>query len=145
MTLTAPPPLARRYLKASVGFFVYGILIGLHISAALHLGWGMFRGGYVAAHTHVLLIGFVAMLLAGLALWRFPDPKAGSWVWLPEAAWWLLVLTVLGRSTSEILTGYFGWRGLGAAVFLVSCLQASALGTLAVHLLRRATAIRAAP
>ena len=145
MTLSAPPPLARRYLKASVGFFVYGILIGLHISAALHLGWGTFRGGYVAAHTHVLLIGFVAMLLAGLVLWRFPEPKAGSWAWLPDAAWWLLVLTVLARSTSEILTGYFVWRGLGASVFAISCVQALALGVLAVHLLGRATAPRTAP
>ena len=145
MTLSAPPPLARRYLRASVGFLVYGILIGLHISSVLHLGWGPFRGGYVAAHTHVLLIGFVAMLLAGLALWRFPEPRAGSWVRLPEAAWWLLVLTVLGRSTSEILTGYFVWRGFGAAVFLLSGLQACALAALAVHLLGRATDVRAAP
>jgi hypothetical protein len=145
VTLTAPPPLARRYLKASVGFFVYGILIGLHISAALHLGWGTFRGGYVAAHTHVLLIGFVAMLLAGLALWRFPEPKTGSWVGLPEASWWLLVLTVVGRSTSEILTGYFAWRGFGAAVFLISGLQACALAALAMHLLGRATAAGAPP
>ena len=145
MTLSAPPPLARRYLKASVGFFVYGILIGLHISAALHLGWGTFRGGYVAAHTHVLLIGFVAMLLAALALWRFPEPKPASWIWLPEAAWWLLVVTVLGRSTSEILTVYFAWRAFGAAVFVISCVQALALGALAVHLHGRATAFWTAP
>ena len=145
MTLSAPPSLARRYLKASVAFFVYGILIGLHISSALHLGLGTFRGGYVAAHTHVLLIGFVAMLLAGLALWRFPEPKPSSWIWLPEAAWWLLVLTVVGRSTSEILTGYFVWRGFGVGVFAISCVQAFALGALAVHLLGRMTFVRTAP
>jgi hypothetical protein len=145
VTLSALPPLARRYLKASVAFFVYGILIGLHISSALHLGLGTFRGGYVAAHTHVLLIGFVAMLLAGLTLWRFPEPKPASWIWLPEAAWWLLVLTVVGRSTSEILTGYFVWRGFGVGVFVISCVQAFALGALAVHLLGRMTFVRTAP
>jgi hypothetical protein len=145
VTHAAPPPLARRYFKASVAFFVYGILIGLHISSALHLGLGTFRGGYVAAHTHVLLIGFVAMLLAGLALWRFPEPKPASWIWLPKAAWWMLVLTVVGRSTSEILTGYFVWRGLGAAVFAISCVQAFALGALAVHLFGRMTFVRTAP
>jgi hypothetical protein len=139
VTLAPPPPLARRYLRASVAFLVYGMLLGLHISAALHLGWGMFRGGYVAAHTHVLLIGFVAMLFAGLALWRFPDAKAGRWSWVPTAAWWLLVLTVLGRSTGEILTGYFGWRGYAMAVFLTSGIQACTLAALAFHLLGRAT------
>lgn len=142
MTLAPPPRLARLYLKASCAFLVYGVLIGLHISAALNLGWGMFRGGYVAAHTHVLLIGFLVMLLAGLALWRLPDPGAGSWSWIPGAAWWALVLTVLGRSTSEILTGYFVWRGLGLAVFAISMIQACALGMLALHLLRRATSPR---
>ena len=145
MTFLPPPPLARRYLKASVAFFVYGILIGLHISAALNLGWGTFRGGYVAAHTHVLLIGFLSMLIAGLALWRLPEQEGSSRSWVPAAAWWLLVLTVLGRSTSEILTGYFVKPRFGMAVFAFSTLQACALGALAVHLARRAMNLRAGP
>ena len=149
MTLAPLPPLARRYLKASVAFFVYGILIGLHISAALNLGWGAFRGGYVAAHTHVLLIGFLSMLLAGLALWRLPEQERSARSWIPGTAWWLLVLTVLGRSTCEILRGYSMddsmWRAVGMAVFAASTLQACALGALAVHLVRRVTNQRPGP
>jgi len=134
------PPLVRRYLGAAFAFLLYGLSIGLHISAALHLGWAVFRGGYLSAHTHVLLVGFVTMLVAGLALWRLPQPAPRAWAWVPAASWWMLVATVLGRSTTEVLSGYFAWRWIGAAVFVVSCLQALTLAVLAGHLLRRALA-----
>ena len=131
------PPLARRYFRAALFFLLYGLSIGLHISAALHMGWATFRGGYVSAHAHVILIGCVLMLVAGLGLWLLPEPASGRWRWLPGACWWLLVATILGRSTTEILSGYYGWRWLGAAVFAASNLQAAALAGLGLHLLAR--------
>ena len=131
------PPLARRYLWTSLVFLLYGISIGMHISAALHLGWAVFRGGYVSAHAHVLLVGFVMMLLAGLALWRLPEPPPDSRSWVPAACWWLLVASVLARSTAEVLSGYYAWRWVGPVVFAASCLQGLTLAALAWHLLSR--------
>ena len=135
------PPLARRYVTTAVVFLIYGLSIGLHISAALHLGLAAFRGGYVSAHTHVILIGFVVMLLAGLGLWLLPEPGSGRWRWVPGACWWLLVATVLGRSTTEILSGYYGWRWIGPVVFLASSAQAATLTALGLHLLARLRAV----
>jgi hypothetical protein len=132
-----PPPLARRYLVTAVAFLLYGLSIGLHISAALHLGLAVFRGGYVSAHTHVILVGFVVLGLAGVGLWALPEPASRLWRRVPGACWWLLVLSVLGRSTTEILSGYYGWRWVGPAVFLASSVQATAITALALHLLAR--------
>lgn len=140
MSLPAPPAIARRYLKTSLVFLLYGISIGLHLSAAQHMGWATYRAGYVAAHTHVILIGFLVMMVAGLGLWLLPEPP-GARAWVPGACWWLLVATVLARSTSELLTGYYGWRWVGAAVFATSCAQAASLCVLGVHLLARLRAV----
>jgi hypothetical protein len=142
VSLPPVPPLARRYFRAAVAFLLYGLSIGLHISAALHLGLAVFRGGYVSAHTHVILIGFVVMALAGVALWLLPEPVSVRWRWLPRACWWLLVASVLGRSTTEILSGYYGWRWVGPAAFLASSVQAATLAALALHLLARLRAVR---
>lgn len=132
-----PPPLARRYLVTAVVFLLYGLSIGLHISAALHLGLAVFRGGYVSAHTHVILIGFVVLGLAGVGLWALPEPASPLWRRVPGVCWWLLVASVLARSTTEIFSGYYGWRWVGPAVFLASSVQAAAISALALHLLAR--------
>ena len=131
-------PMALRYLRASFAFLIWGILIGLHISAAVHLGHGSFGAGYISAHTHVQMVGFLLMGIAGVALWKLPEPAPGTRASVPGACWWALVVLVLARSTLEVLTSYATWRWLHAGVFVASCAEALVIFVLGRHLLARA-------
>lgn len=120
------PPLVRRYLKTSFCFLVFGLLTGLHVSAAEYMGWGVIRQGYVPAHAHLILVGFLLMLILGVALWMFPKPAEGDVRWKPgrfEFVYWMLVLGVLGRTTGEIVREYSTNRAWGALVFGASSLE----------------------
>lgn len=135
-------PIALRYLRASFFFLIWGLLIGLHISAALHLGRGGYGAGYLSAHTHVEMVGFLLMGIAGVALWKLPEPAPGTHASVPHVCWWALVVLVLARSTFEVLTSYVSWSWLHAGVFVVSCVEAVAIFVLGRHLLARARALR---
>jgi hypothetical protein len=72
------PPLVRRYIKTSFVFLVLGLLLG---------GWivvGEFVLGaypprlHVTAHVHLLLVGFMLMVVMGVATWMFPRPAQAS-------------------------------------------------------------------
>jgi hypothetical protein len=130
-------PIALRYVRTSFAFLIYGILVGLHLSAALHLQRGIWGAGYVSAHTHIEMVGFLLMLLAGLALWRLPEPAPGTRASVPSTCWWALTAGVIARSSFEILTSYYAWSWLGAAVFGASCLEAVVIWVLGRHILER--------
>lgn len=137
------PPIALRYLRASFAFLIWGILIGLHLSAALHLGHGGHGAGYLSAHTHVQMVGFLLMGIAGVALWKLPEPAPGTHAAVPRVSWWALVVLVLARSTLEVLSSYVHWSWLHPGVFWVSCAEALVIFVLGRHLLARARALRA--
>lgn len=121
------PPLVRRYLKTAIVCLVFGLLLGLHIGAAEYCGWGSLRQPYIVAHTHVLMLGFLLMLIMGVALWMFPqpagkdrhaaDPRA-------ELAWWLVTAGVCARTTGEIVSAYSMSHALGVAIFCASACEA---------------------
>lgn len=124
------PALVRRYLKTSIAFLILGMMLGLHVSAAEYLGLGWVRPGYIVAHTHMLLIGFLLMLIMGVALWMFPKPAEGDGRYRPErfeVLWWLVTAGVLLRATFEILGGYLAGRWIGIGVFSASVVESVAI------------------
>jgi membrane associated rhomboid family serine protease len=67
--------LVRRFLKTAIIFLVIGLLLGLWMMVERELG-GHVSGPYaVSAHTHAILVGFVMMMILGVALWLFPRPS----------------------------------------------------------------------
>lgn len=59
-----------------------------------------------SAHTHLLLVGFVMMMICGVALWMFPRPAKDDARYRPqraEWAYWLLTLGTSGRAALELL------------------------------------------
>lgn len=126
-TVTVMNPLVRRYLKTAILFLVLGLGIGLWMLISREFGWALpWRAR--SAHIHALLVGFVLMMIAGVALWMFPrlkpdDPRHRPW--LAEAAWWCIVLGTGVRVVLELTLSGPGrplWRGLivgaGAAQFV---------------------------
>ncbi|MGC8594119.1 MAG: hypothetical protein ACP5US_02860 [Candidatus Kryptoniota bacterium] len=65
----------RYFIKTSIVFLILGMLTGLHIMLSeylFHTGYGY---SLVSAHTHIILVGSVMMMIMGVALWFFPRPE----------------------------------------------------------------------
>ena len=68
------PPLVRRYLKTAIGFLIFGVGLGLYMLARRELAGIWSTPWWISAHTHAILVGFVMMMILGVALWMFPRP-----------------------------------------------------------------------
>ncbi len=97
--------LVRRYLKTAIAFLGVGLALG---------GWMMiqreFRGrapsAYLtSAHTHAIFVGFVMMMILGVALWMFPRPERTDVQYRPvvaEVAYWILTASTGARFAGEV-------------------------------------------
>jgi heme/copper-type cytochrome/quinol oxidase subunit 1 len=98
--------LVRRYLKTGILFLAAGLLIGGWMVVQRELG-GSFPSRYVmSAHTHAILVGFVMMMILGVALWLFPRPDKEDQRYQPriaEVAYWLLAIGTAARIIGELL------------------------------------------
>lgn len=97
--------LVRRFIKTAIAFLAAGLLLGAWMIVRREL-WGRFPTPYeTSAHTHALFVGFVMMMICGVALWLFPRPgkeDTGYRPALAEAAYWLLTLGTAGRVAAEL-------------------------------------------
>ena len=60
----------------------------------------------VSAHTHAILVGFVMMMILGVALWLFPRPEKGDQRYDPRSAglaYWLVAAGTAVRVGGEVL------------------------------------------
>lgn len=98
------PALVRRYIKTAFVFFLLGMLLGAVMSVSRGLLGRAVAPLLVVAHVHVLLVGFVLMLIMGVATWMFPRPAAGDTRYRPglaEAIYWLMTLGTALRFAAE--------------------------------------------
>ncbi len=97
--------LVRRFLKTAVAFLIVGLLIGLWMMAERDLA-GEFASPYVrSAHTHAILVGFVMMMILGVALWLFPRPASDDTRYEPrvaETSYWLVTIGTAARIAGEL-------------------------------------------
>lgn len=80
----------------------------------------------VSAHTHALFVGFIMMMILGVALWLFPRPEKGDARYDPRAAggaWWLLTLGTAVRVAGELARAVFSPLWLRLAVVLAGLAQ----------------------
>ena len=130
------PPLVRRYIKTSFAFLVVGLLLGGYLTVGEFL-----LGAYpprlaITAHVHLLLVGFMLMMVMGVATWMFPRPAKEDTRYRPElaeAVYWVMTLSTALRAAAEVAAGWssapllrvlvaLGSLGqlLGAALFVVN-------------------------
>lgn len=97
--------LVRRYIKTAILFLAVGLVLGGWMIVRREL-FGQFPPPYlVSAHTHALFVGFVMMMILGMALWLFPRPEKGDERYRPhvaEAAYWILTGGTATRIAGEI-------------------------------------------
>ncbi|HET7186761.1 MAG TPA: cbb3-type cytochrome c oxidase subunit I [Gemmatimonadaceae bacterium] len=97
--------LVRRFLKTAILFLVFGLAIGFWMMARRELGTSVPSTYVVSAHTHAILVGFVMMMILGVAQWMFPRPAKGDTQYKPaaaEAAYWMLTAGTLARVLGEL-------------------------------------------
>ena len=130
------PLLVRRYIKTSFAFLVVGLLLGGYLTVGEFL-----LGAYpprlaITAHVHLLLVGFMLMMVMGVATWMFPRPAKEDTGYRPElaeAVYWVMTLSTALRAAAEVAAGWssapllrvlvaLGSLGqlLGAALFVVN-------------------------
>jgi heme/copper-type cytochrome/quinol oxidase subunit 1 len=126
------PPLIRRYIKTSFAFLVAGLLLGGYLTVGQFL-----LGTYpprlvITAHVHLLLVGFMLMMVMGVATWMFPRPAKDDTRYRPElaeAVYWMMAVSTAVRAAAEL------WAGLSPAPALRLAIAAGGLGQLGGTLL----------
>ena len=97
--------LVRRFIKTSILFLATGLVIGGWMIARREL-YGLLPDPYgMSAHTHALFVGFVVMMIEGVALWLFPRPEKGDERYQPrtiEWAYWMLTVATAVRIAGEL-------------------------------------------
>lgn len=96
--------IVRLYLRTAFGFLVLGLLSGLWLEFQQTTG-GAVSHGMIVAHVHLLLVGFMVMMIVGTALWLFPRSgrrePIGPYHNLVAFAYVLLTLGTLTRAATE--------------------------------------------
>ena len=130
------PPLIRRYIKTSFAFLITGLILGGYLTVGQFL-LGTYPPRLVTtAHVHLLLVGFMLMMVMGVATWMFPRPARDDARYRPElaeAVYWVMTVATALRAIAELLAGWSaapilrvlvaaGGLGqlLGAALFVVN-------------------------
>ena len=109
------PLLIRRYIKTSFVFLVTGLLLGGYVSVAEVVVGSYPPRLFVTAHVHLLLVGFMLMLVMGVATWMFPRPAKEDTRYRPElaeAVYWVMTAATVLRAAAELGTGLTGRPGL---------------------------------
>jgi cbb3-type cytochrome oxidase subunit 1 len=125
-------PLVRRYIKTSFVFLLAGLLLGGWIVVAEFLTGRYPPRLFITAHVHLLLVGFMLMMVMGVATWMFPRPAKDDTRYRPElaeAVYWVMAVSTAVRAAAEL------WAGLSPVPALRLTIAAGGLGQVAGTLL----------
>ncbi|PIW98953.1 MAG: hypothetical protein COZ80_07915 [Ignavibacteria bacterium CG_4_8_14_3_um_filter_37_9] len=120
----------RYFIKTSLAFLVLGILTGLYMSFVKYV----FQTGYsqemISAHTHVILVGAVIMMIMGVALWFFPRPEKDDKKYDPDlilVTYWMMTIATALRFVMQVLGSYYYITWVNVAIVVFSTLQVLAM------------------
>jgi cbb3-type cytochrome oxidase subunit 1 len=98
-------PLVRRYIKTSFVFLALGLLLGGWTSVSQFV-LGVYPPRlHITAHAHLLLVGFMLMIVMGVATWMFPRPARDDRRYRPElaeAVYWITTISTVARAAAEL-------------------------------------------
>jgi cbb3-type cytochrome oxidase subunit 1 len=99
------PPLVRRYVKTSFVFLMAGLVLGGYLVVAQFV-LGVYPPRlFITAHVHLLLVGFMLMIVMGVATWMFPRPARDDRRYRPELAevvYWTMTVATALRAAAEL-------------------------------------------
>jgi len=103
-------PLVRRYIKTSFVFLLWGLLLGGWIIVAEFVAGRYPPRLFITAHVHLLLVGFMLMMVMGVATWMCPRAARDDTAYRPvlaEVVYWVMALATALRALAEMLEGLF--------------------------------------
>jgi cbb3-type cytochrome oxidase subunit 1 len=101
-------PLVRRYIKTSFVFLLTGLLLGGWIIVGELVAGRYPPRLFITAHVHLLLVGFMLMMVMGVATWMFPRPARDDTRYRPglaETVYWVMTVATTVRASAELVTG----------------------------------------
>jgi len=123
--------LVRRYLKTGILFLAAGLVLGGWMIVNREIYNASPSPYLVSAHTHAILVGFIMMMILGVALWLFPRPEKTDARYQPrmaEVAYWLLTAGTATRLVTQILRDNSSSSLLRWMIVLSSFAQIAGIG-----------------
>jgi cbb3-type cytochrome oxidase subunit 1 len=142
------PPLIRRYIKTSFAFLIAGVLLGSYVSVGQYVVATYPPRLIITSHVHLLLVGFMLMIVMGVATWMFPRPARDDARYRPElaaAVYWTMTAATCVRAGAEILGAYADSSALRAAIALGGLGQAAGVLLFVINMWTRVRMPSAAP
>lgn len=120
----------RYFIKTSVIFLIVGILTGLYMSVSKYI----FKIGYsqelISAHTHLILVGSVMMMIMGVALWFFPRADKDDKKYNPGLiliAYWVMTIGTSVRFIFQVTANFLVSDLIQFLIAISSALQVIAM------------------
>jgi len=120
----------RYFIKTSLAFLMLGILTGLYMSFAKYVYQTGYTQEMISAHTHLILVGSVMMMIMGVALWFFPRPEKDDKKYNPDlisVTYWLLAVATASRFIFQITASFYFISWVNIAIALFSFIQVIAM------------------
>jgi cbb3-type cytochrome oxidase subunit 1 len=106
-------------VKTSFAFLLAGLLLGGYLVVTQFVAGVYPPRILVTAHVHLLLVGFMLMMVMGVATWMFPRPGRDDARYRPglaEVVYWLVAVATAVRAAAEVAIGVTGAPAVGALV-----------------------------
>lgn len=121
----------RYFIKTSIIFLIVGIFSGLFMIISRRLGNFGYGPSLITAHTHIILIGFMLMMIMGVALWFFPRAEKTDKKYNPTLV--LISYVIITVSTSlrfitEFIDSYYTSKVLDYLITISAILQVISIG-----------------
>lgn len=120
----------RYFVKTSLAFLVVGILTGLQMSFAKYISQTGYTQELISAHTHLILVGSVMMMIMGVALWFFPRAEKDDKKYNPDLiliTYWMMTISTALRFIIQVVASYNYVPWINVAIVVFSILQVLAL------------------
>ncbi|MDO8549858.1 MAG: hypothetical protein Q7S39_06890 [Ignavibacteria bacterium] len=121
----------RYFIKTSLTFLFIGLLTGIYMSVSKYIFFTGVHPSLVSAHTHLILVGSVMMMIMGVALWFFPKPDKEDKRYNPSLilfTYWMITAATASRFIFQILHIIFYEDWLSYFITITSVLQVAAFG-----------------
>ena len=116
----------RYFIKSSLIFLGIGIMTGLYMSFARYVYQTGYSQELISAHTHLILVGSVMMMIMGVALWFFPRPEKDDKQYNPDlisVTYWLLTIATALRFVLQVTASIYFIYWVNIATVIFSSLQ----------------------
>lgn len=99
----------RYFVKTSIIFLLFGMITGLYLLIARNYFGSWPHPDLVSAHTHIILVGSVMMMIMGVALWFFPRPEKDDKFYKPDlilTVYFIITASTFVRFVSQVISAF---------------------------------------